>query len=56
MSVNVKTTTGLKKISGENITSAKVLAAIGYTPAQAKDLEAHKNNITVHISENERAK
>ena len=54
MSINVKTSTGLKKISGENITSTKVLSAIGYVPAQAATLESHISNDEIHITAEER--
>ena len=55
MSINVQTSNGLKKISGENITSRKVLSAIGYVPAQASMVETHVNNKGIHITDSERA-
>ena len=55
MSVNVYTGGKLKKISGENITSQKILSAIGYQPARADTVENHVNNTTIHVTEEDKA-
>lgn len=55
MSVNVYTGGKLKKISGENITSQKILSAIGYKPAKADTVENHVNNTTIHVTEEDKA-
>ena len=39
MSVNIQTANGLKRISGDNLTSTKVISALGYTPANEEDLK-----------------
>lgn len=41
MSVNIKTTTGLKQLTGYNLTSEKVVTALGYTPANTNDLSKY---------------
>lgn len=55
MSVNVQLKDKLQRISGESITSAKILSALGYTPARDTDLTSHKNDSTIHITSSERA-
>ena len=49
MSVNVKTSTGLKKISGENITSSKIISALGFTPAQSAAVEKYVAELKADI-------
>ncbi len=50
MSVNVKTATGLKKISGENITNSKIISALGFTPAQAATVENYVKELKADIA------
>lgn len=54
MSVNIKTATGLKKISGEEITKSKVENALGYTPANDAEFDSHVADTTSHITQAER--
>lgn len=55
MSVNVKTSTGLKQIA-DITTKNKVLKVLGYTPANEEDLINHRGDIDIHISSFEREK
>lgn len=54
MSVNIKTATGLKKISGEEVTKSKVEKALGYTPANDAEFDSHVADKTSHITQAER--
>lgn len=41
MSINIQTANGLKSLTGEKLTSAKVVSALGYTPANTNDLQKY---------------
>lgn len=41
MSVNIQTANGLKSLTGEKLTSSKVVSALGYTPANTNDLQKY---------------
>ena len=54
MSVNVQLKDKLQRISGESITSSKILSALGYTPASNTALTNHINDTVKHITDAER--
>lgn len=54
MSINIQTTNGLKKLSGENITKERISTALGYTPANENVVNEHVNDTDIHITTSER--
>jgi hypothetical protein len=59
MSVNIQLENGLKKISGQSITRDKIIAALGYAPANKEvesTVENHINDTNAHITSSERTK
>lgn len=48
MSVNIQTANGLKRISGDNLTSTKVISALGYTPAKEEDLKNYATTVSLN--------
>lgn len=54
MSINIQTTSGLKKLSGENITKEKITTALGYTPADNTAVSAHVENTDIHTTANDK--
>ena len=59
MSVNIKTASGLKKLSGDNLTKDSISLALGYTPANpdevAANLSKHTSDTLVHVSADEKS-
>lgn len=59
MSVNIKTASGLKKLSGDNLTKDSISLALGYAPANpdevAANLSKHTNDTLVHVSADEKS-
>lgn len=54
MSVNVQLANELRRISGQNITQAQIMLALGYTPTNDTDFLAHAKNGSIHVSAQDR--
>jgi hypothetical protein len=55
MSLNIKTSSGLQKLTPE-VNNATITAAIGYTPADKGEQDAHIADSNIHTSPAEKAR